>query len=171
MVHQPFIDLVIATILVFAVSRGLWIGLIREGLSIAALGAATIVTRIGVDPLALRLTEWSGGELTGRTALWISGILLVLATLLVVGTAARMLRRGAQFVGLGWADRLGGGALGFAEGAVLSAVLLVVVSWWIGPDHPSLADSRSLEILEQLRELRSGESRDLPAVAAPGPRR
>lgn len=165
--RAPLIDLVVATILLMTISRGLWIGLIREGLSIAAIGAATIVTRLAVDPLAMRLTELSEGELTGRTAVWIAGALLVIATLLVVGTLARMLRRGAQFVGLGWADRVGGGALGFAEGAVLSAVLLVVVSWWIGPEHPSLADSRSMEALEQLRSMRTDDG--LPAVAAPGP--
>ena len=172
MPNQPFIDLVVGTVLVLAVARGLWIGLIREGLSILALGAATIVTRIGTGPLALELTELSGGELTGRTSVWIAGVLLVIATLLVAGLAARLLRRGAQFAGLGWADRIGGGALGLAEGAVVSAVLLALVSWWIGPEHPSLAHSKSLEAFEQLKDLRSEASeRGLPNVAAPGPRR
>lgn len=171
---MPFIDLVTGTILCLTVSRGIWVGLIREGLSIVALGAATIAIRIGVLPLSLQLRDWTGGELTGRTSVWIAGILLAVAAVLIARALIRLLKRSEQFAGLGWADRIGGGALGLVEGAVVSAVLLVVVSWWLGPEHPSLADSRSLQAFDQLRDRRGDwphSERSLPAVAAPGPDR
>jgi uncharacterized membrane protein required for colicin V production len=170
-----FADLVVATVLAIAVGRGLFIGLIREGLSIAAIGAATIVTRLGVDPLAQRITDLTSGEIAGRAALWIAGVALVVATILIVGTLARFLRRGARYAGLGWADRVGGGALGLAEGAVVATILVMVALWVVGPTHPTLAGSRSLAALEQIQSLegvqdlqRIGENAELPSVAAPG---
>ncbi len=163
----PLIDAVVATILAVAVVRGLWIGLIREGLSIASLAAATIVTRLFVDPLASRLTELTAGEITGRASTWIAGVILVVATILVVGTLSRFLRRGAQLAGLGWADRLGGGALGLAEGAVVSTILILLAIWLVGDDHPTVEGSRSLAVVEQLQSMQ--EDGRLPEVAAPGP--
>lgn len=163
----PLIDFVVLTILAAALTRGLWIGLIREGFSIAAVAAATIVTRLGADPLAAWISDATAGEISGRAALWIAGMLLVLATILAVGLIARVLRKGARFAGLGWADRAGGGALGLAEGAVISTILLLVALWLVGPDHPTLAGSRSLAVLEEIQNLQQ-EGR-LPSVAAPGP--
>jgi uncharacterized membrane protein required for colicin V production len=149
--------------------------LIREGFSIAAIGAATIVTRLSVDPLANWITETTAGEIGGRTSIWVAGVTLVVATILVVGLVARFLRRGARYAGLGWADRLGGGALGFAEGAVVSTILVLVAIWLVGPTHPTLAGSRSLAALERLQSMEEvqnlqdlGESIELPHVAAPG---
>jgi uncharacterized membrane protein required for colicin V production len=178
MTEAPFADLVVLTVLVIAMGRGIWIGLIREGLSIAAIGAATIVTRLFVGPLSVWLTEATAGEISGRTSLWIAGVGLVVATILIVGTAARFLRRGARFAGLGWADRLGGGALGLAEGAVVSTILVLIAVWLVGPTHPSLAGSRSLAALDRLQSIEEvgdlqkiGEDIELPSVAAPGTNR
>jgi uncharacterized membrane protein required for colicin V production len=162
----PLIDLIVFGVLLIAVVRGLWIGLIREGLSLVAIGAATIVTRLAVGPTAARLTEWTGGEISGRTALWIAGVLLVIATILAVGMLSRLLRRGASFAGLGWADRLGGGALGAAEGAVVSAILVVLALWLVGDDHPVTQGARSVALVEQLQTMR--DQGELPDVAAPG---
>ena len=126
MSETPLADLVIASILLLAIVRGIWIGLIREGLSIAAIGAATIVTRLAVDPLSTWITDVTGGEISGRASLWIAGVILVVATILAVGSLAKFMRLGARFAGLGWADRAGGGALGLAEGAVVSTILLLI---------------------------------------------
>lgn len=173
--ETPVADLVVMTVLVIAISRGLWIGLIREGFSMLALGAATIVTRLGVDPLSAWLTEATAGEIAGRASVWIAGVVLVVATILIAGTIARFLRRGAQFAGLGWADRLGGGALGLAEGAVVSTVLVLIALWLVGPSHPTLAGSRSLAALEQIqsldgvRDLQALDARELlPSVSSGG---
>ena len=162
----PLIDLIVLAVLFIAVARGLWIGMIREGLSLAGIGAATIVTRLAVEPTASWLSEITGGEISGRTSLWIAGVLLVVATILAVGTVARLLRRGAVFAGLGWADRVGGGALGAAEGAVVSAIVVLLAVWLVGKDHPVTVDSRSVALVEQLQTMR--EDGELPDVASPG---
>ncbi len=40
----PLIDMIVLTVLFITVLRGIWIGLIREGSSLAAIGIATITT-------------------------------------------------------------------------------------------------------------------------------
>lgn len=164
--NLPLIDMIVLTVLFITVLRGIWIGLIREGSSLAAIGIATIVTRLLVHPVSARLTDLTGGEISGRTALWIAGVLLVVATIVVLGVMARLLRRGAEAAGLGWADRLGGAALGAAEGAVVAVVLVTIALWLVGPDHATTQGARSIELVEQLQSMR--ESGQLPSVASPG---
>lgn len=164
--NVPLIDMIVLTVLFIAIVRGIWIGLIREGSSLAAIGIAIIVTRLLVDPFSARLTELTGGEITGNTAMWIAGVLLVVATIVVLGFVARLLRRGAEAAGLGWADRLGGGALGAAEGAIVAAVLVTIALWLVGPDHVTTEGARSIELVEELQSMR--ESGKLPSVASPG---
>lgn len=168
-IEIPLIDMIAATVLFAALVRGLWIGLVREGLSLAAIGLCTIVTRIFLDPMTLQLSQWTDGELTGKTAVWIAGVLLVVGTILLCGVAARLVKRGVQFAGLGWADRFGGGALGLAEGTLVAAVLVMIALWLVGPDHPVTEDARSVAIVEDLREAYFPDfEAGLPAVASPG---
>ncbi len=150
----PLIDLIALAVIALAIARGIWIGLIREGLSLVAIGLCTIVTRLFVDPLSLRLTQLSGGDISGKAALWIAGVLLIMATVLVCGMAARLMKRGAQFAGLGWADRVGGGALGFAEGAIVAVVIVLIALWLVDPNHVAMKGARSVELVEELQSAR-----------------
>ncbi|MFO0690748.1 MAG: CvpA family protein [Myxococcota bacterium] len=162
----PVIDLVALAIVGLACLRGLWIGLIREGLSLATVGIATIATRLYVDPLASWLSQRTAGELTGRTAVWIAGVLIVVGTIAVLALVGRLLQRGAEAAGLGWADRVGGGALGVAEGGIVASILVVIALWLVGPDHAATRDARSVELVAKIRSWRGGG--ELPGVAAPG---
>lgn len=173
MSEVPILDLVAMTVILVATLRGLWIGMIREGLSLAAIGLCTIVTRLFVEPVSLQVTEWTAGEVTGRAALWIAGILLVMGTVILCGLAARLLRRGFEFAGLGWADRVGGGALGVAEGSIVAAILVLIALWLVGPEHPATEGARSVQIVQRWRgthlEQRFQDLEErLPSVAAPG---
>jgi len=162
----PLIDLIALSLVVLACLRGVWIGLIREGLSLATVGIATILTRLYVDLVASWLTARTDGELTGRTSLWIAGVLIVVSTIVVLALIGRLLRRGAEVVGLGWADRLGGGALGAAEGAIVASILVVIALWIVGPEHGATRGARSVALVEKIRALRESDS--LPTVASPG---
>lgn len=162
----PLIDVIALSIVALACLRGLWIGLIRESLSLATVAIATILTRIYVDPVASWLAEQTAGELTGRTGVWIAGVLIVVGTIAILAVVGRLLRRGAEAVGLGWADRMGGGALGAAEGAIVASILVVIALWIVGPDHATTRAARSVAWVEQLREWRAGGG--LPDVAAQG---
>jgi uncharacterized membrane protein required for colicin V production len=95
-----------------------------------------------------------------------------MATILACGVAAKLMKRGVQFAGLGWADRAGGGALGLAEGSIIAAVLVLIALWLVGPDHPATEGSRSVEIVEEWSSAQGSGLEELegrlPSVTSPG---
>ncbi len=161
------IDGLVVVILIAAALRGLVKGLIREVFSIAALGGACIAARYGATPGAQWLVEATRGEIGTGAAPWIAGSVIALTTLAIVALTGRVFRRGARAAGLGWADRLGGGALGAAEGALVAGLILVGIGWVIGQGHPILAQSRSAVAFEQLQAVVQERAKELPSVATP----
>ena len=99
----------------------------------------------------------------------VAGALLVVLTIAVVTSIGRTVRRGVRAVGLGFADRVGGALLGTAEGVLVVALLLTLVTGYLGRDHPALANTRTLAAMEQLELM----AREAPAanrdVASPPP--
>ena len=144
-------DAVLAVIVLLAAARGLYIGLIRESFSVAALAGACVAVNYATQPLSIQLTELSNGQIGPGPAPWIAGALIAVATVLAIGMLGRGIRRGARAVGLGWADRLGGIALGGAEGILVAALVVLATSWILGTGHPTIADSRSVEFYEDLQ--------------------
>jgi len=161
------LDGVVIAILTMAIARGLFIGLIREGFSIAALGGAFIVVRYAASPAAVWLQEVTRGEVGPTAAPLIMGALLVLATIAAVGFVGRGLKLGARAAGLGWADRFGGGIIGAIEGLLISALLVTLITWALGHDDELLRSSTSVEILDKLQSHVEKRVQDLPAVASP----
>ena len=172
------LDFVCLAILAIAFVRGVLRGLLRETFSIASLAAACLMVITFHGDAAewlLRVTQGRIGEIS---APWIGGALLGIITIGVITLLGRVVRRGAKFAGLGWADRTGGAVLGTAEGILVGAVIVSLLGYAIGRDHALLAQTRSLETLEQLEHLaQTGElpeldlpQIELPAVAA-GPKR
>jgi membrane protein required for colicin V production len=157
------VDVAVAVILGVAVLRGLWIGLVREAFSIAALAGALVAVRLFTAPVASWLRHEAGleaGDLALRVA---AGALVAVTVVLAVAAAGRLLRRGLRAAGLGWADRLGGGLLGGAEGLLVAGVLLWAVVALLGRDHAQLAGSRAVAALDEARRVAA------PDVAAPPP--
>ena len=163
--YRP-VDLVVAAILMVALLRGVFLGLIREAFSIAALGAAIVCVRAFNGTAAAALADFTG--MSDVLAPWLTGAALAAVTIALVAMVGRGIRRGAQAAGLGWADRAGGAALGFTEGALVASLLLLVAIALVGRDHEFIEASRSLDAFDRLATLVDGA--DLPAVAAP-PRR
>ncbi len=161
------LDGVVLAILLLAVTRGFFIGLIRESFSIAALAGACLVVSYARVPAALWLQRVTNGEIGATASAWIAVAVLGIATVVIVGTIGRWLRRGARAFGLGWADRLGGGALGAAEGALVVALLIVAASWLMGRDHPAIAQSRTIETYQEVQSFVQNAPTALPDVAAP----
>jgi uncharacterized membrane protein required for colicin V production len=162
------IDVAVLAILAVAVARGTLIGLIREGFSLAALAAAVFATRLATPAAASWLEAWSQGRIGAELALWLAGAVIAIASVCVVAGVGALLRRGARLAGLGWADRLGGAALGAAEGALVAVLLMTGSLWLLGRSHPTLASSRSLAAYEQLQGVVARNADRLPPVAAPG---
>jgi len=161
------LDFVCLVILAIAFVRGVLRG---ETFSIASLAAACLMVMIFYGDVAewlLRVTQGRVGEIS---APWIGGALLGIVTIGVITLLGRLVRRGAKFAGLGWADRTGGALLGTAEGVLLGAVIVSLLGYAIGRDHPALLESRSLEALEDLEQFaQTGElpEFDLPDIPLP----
>ncbi len=153
MVGFESIDIIVGTIIGIACLRGFLLGLIREAFSLASLGAAYMAVRAFVSPVAEWVGEISEGRISEALAPWLAGALLVLVTIGVVTTIGRIVRRGARAVGLGFVDRMGGGLLGVTEGVLVVAVLIMLVGDRIGRDHPAIAETRTLAVLEHMELL------------------
>lgn len=159
-------DLVICAILGVAMLRGLFLGLIREVCSLAALAGACVGVRFFVVPAGDWLARTFDEALGTIPARIVAGIVIAMAVIVLGAWIGRVLRRGARRAGLGWIDRASGGLLGAAEGALVAGILLAAVTAFAGRDHPLVKDSRSLAALEELQRIAQEER---PAVAAPPP--
>ncbi len=147
------IDIIVGTLIGITCLRGFLLGLIREAFSLASLGAAYMAVRAFLSPVAEWVGEIGEGRISEALAPWLAGALLVLVTIGLVTSIGRIVRRGARAVGLGFVDRMGGGLLGATEGVLVVAVLIMLVSDRIGRDHPAIADTRTLAVLEHMESL------------------
>lgn len=161
------IDLLAAIILGAAGLRGLFNGMIREVFSVVALGAAVVAVRVWNQPLADWLYDLAGGRIGPTLTPWVSGAAIGIGVVIAVGTFGAVMGRGARAVGLGWADRAGGAALGLAEGALVVGVALTVGTSLLGRTHSAFSPSRSLDLLDRFERATEGGSS--PQVAAPPP--
>jgi membrane protein required for colicin V production len=162
-------DAVALAIVALAVLRGLWIGVVREAFSLAALAAACLAVRLWLVPAEAWVqahAPFVSSPLAARVA---AGALLAIGALVAVALVGRVVRRGIHAVGLGFLDRLGGGVLGAAEGGLVVALVVVLLVGLLGRGHPAVRESRVAQALSGVERIARGVA-DLPDVAAP-PRR
>ncbi|MFP6641520.1 MAG: CvpA family protein [Myxococcota bacterium] len=161
------LDGIVLAILIIAVARGVFIGLVRESFSIAALAAAVIAIRYATNPAGDWLHTLSGSTISPQISFWIAGGVIAVCTVILVALVGRIVRKGLHMAGLSWADRIGGAAIGASEGLIIAMLLVLGATWAFGRDHPVIAQSRSLEAYDQVRTYLS-ENESLPNVATPG---
>lgn len=161
------IDILALAVLLLAALRGMSLGLIREVFSLAALAAAVIAVRVWNEPFAHWLQRASGNQLPHYLVPWLAGTLLAVGVVAAVATFGRVMRQGARAAGLGFFDRLGGAALGVAEGALAAGVLLFVIGGVLGRNHSVIAGSRSFALVERAQQLTAPGALAPPDVAAP----
>jgi len=161
------VDVAALAILGIAVLRGLWIGLIREVFSLGGLAAAVVAVRLGSGPAAEWLLANPPLEMSPLAARIAAGAVIAVVAIVCTAIVGRMVRRGARWAGLGFADRLGGGVVGAAEGALVIAILMLIGVTVVGRDHPALAGSRTLSVFESAERLVGQERPALPRQASP----
>jgi membrane protein required for colicin V production len=162
-----WIDRVAFFVIVAAALRGLWIGLLREAFSVGALAAAFVAVKLWTVPATAWLLDHApfAVSLSERQAHAVGGALVGLGAAFVVVALGGFVRKRVHATGLGLLDRLLGGVLGGAEGALVVVVALIGVVAVVGAHHEVLAHSRSVELLSQARLFAD----ELPDVAAPPP--
>ena len=144
-------------------------GVVRESFSLGGIAGAYLSVALFARPMAAWLVTISDGGLAPAFAPVIAGLALVVLTLGVVTTLGRVVRRGVRAVGLGLVDRVGGAALGGAEGALVVAILLILAGRTIGLDHAALSDTRAVATLGQIQAIASEEPADIDVAAPPPP--
>lgn len=159
------VDLAAAGILAAAIVRGVWIGLVREASSLAALAAAVFAVRRFAEPLAGDIA--ASYALDPLLATAIAGAGVAVGTIVLVALVGFAIRRALRASGLGLADRLGGAVLGACEGALFVALLLFGVITVTGRSDPLIAGTRSLAAFEALEGWAGGAG----AEEAPAARR
>lgn len=142
------VDLAAAGILAAAIFRGLWIGLVREAFSLAALACAVFAVRRFAEPLADDIAASYAIDPLLATA--IAGAGVAVGTIVLVAIVGFVIRRAVRASGLGLADRVGGAVLGACEGALFVALVLFGVITVTGRNDPLIAGTRSLAAFEAL---------------------
>ncbi len=160
-------DLAVLTILGVAALRGVFLGLIRELFSVAGLVAACLAVRFLNAQATQALLDIRGLEVPEFVVRTGCGIAIAVVTLLLVHLLGRLVRRGVQAVGLGWADRAAGGMLGVTEGLLVAGIVLALAVLALGKEHRLVANSYSLATLETMQGIATQEQPTLPSVAAP----
>jgi membrane protein required for colicin V production len=140
------VDLAAGLILLAAIVRGLWIGLVREAFSLAALACAVFAVRRFAEPLAGDIARSYALDPLLATA--IAGAGVAVAAILLVAVIGFAIRRALRASGLGLADRIGGAVLGACEGALFVALILFGVITVTGRSDPLIAGTRSLAAFE-----------------------
>lgn len=147
-IPSGIIDLAAAAILAAAVLRGVWIGLVREAFSLAALACAVFAVRRFAEPIAGDIA--ASYQIDPLLATAIAGAGVAVAAILLVAVLGFAIRRALHASGLGLADRIGGGVLGACEGVLFVALLLFGVITVTGRNDPLIAGTRSLAAFEAL---------------------
>ena len=140
------IDVAAFAVLGLAIARGLWIGIVREAFSLAALAAAIYAFRALREPVAEEIamrTHWD--PLIATAA---AGGAVVVAALLFVTLVGAIVRRLVSSVGLSFIDRLGGAVIGAGEGVLLIGLAIFGATEMLGAKDPLFAGSRAVAIFE-----------------------
>jgi membrane protein required for colicin V production len=163
---QP-LDIAAVAIIAAATLRGMFIGLIREGFSLAALGGAYMAVQLFTPPAAEWLQTTSEGNIGPEIAPWVAGASLAIVTVIVIVFVGRGLQRTLKAAGLSWADRFAGSMLGAAEGVLVAGILLVLGTEVLGRDHAAFSQTASLAALEGFERVSEESEIDIDVAAPP----
>jgi len=164
---QP-LDLVVAAVIGGAMLRGFFVGFVKEGFSIAALGGAYLAVQLFTWPTADWLQDFSGNDIGPSVAPWVAGACLAVGTIIAVVLLGRGLRRTLRMAGLNWADRAGGGLLGATEGILIAGFIIALGSEVLGRDHPAFSNTLSLAALEEFERIAEESEIEIDVASPPG---
>ncbi len=144
------LDILILAILALTLVRGLFRGFVREISSIVGLIVGFIlanryhdqllplVSNILPDPVLANLISY--------TLIFLTGLVLILII-------AAVLRYLLKITLLGWLDRLAGGTMGLIKGALLSILIVLLLTTFLAPQADILRTSRFAPDVNQISSL------------------
>jgi uncharacterized membrane protein required for colicin V production len=162
------LDGIVLVILLLGITRGIFIGMVRETFSMAGLAAAVLAARYGIPTVSGAIEGISQGAIGPGLAPWLAGTLLAIGAVSTATLISRLVQRGIRAAGLTWLDRTGGAALGAVEGLLVGLLVVLGATFVIGREHPSIDGSRSLALYDTAQNYWGEKAEDLPSIAAPG---
>ena len=162
------LDGIVLVILLLGITRGIFIGMVRETFSMAGLAAAVLAARYGIPTVSGAIEGISQGAIGPGLAPWLAGTLLAIGAVSIATLISRLVQRGIRAAGLTWLDRTGGAALGAGEGLLVGLLVVLGATFVIGREHPSIDGSRSLALYDTAQNYWGEKAEDLPSIAAPG---
>ncbi|WP_028317225.1 CvpA family protein [Desulfobulbus elongatus] len=141
-----FFDLVVASIFLLFVVRGVWIGFVRQLAAFFALvGSYGIAGRY-----ADRILPWTERFVDNpKVTFFVSFAILFVVSALVFTLMGKILHRFLQITLLGWLDRLAGLALGGAKAALVASLLYMLLASTLSTTNDMLRKSSSSPYLKQ----------------------
>ncbi len=122
---------------------GMWIGLIRASFCVIGIIAGILAVTQFRGSAESWLATYSANE--GLVSL-LSYVVVIVATVAITWVIARITRRLVYGLFMGWADRLGGMAVGLAVGAVLVTSIVLGMAGF--SDHRSLDKGTTGKVLD-----------------------
>lgn len=120
------LDIVIIGVLVIPAITGLFKGMLRTVFGLVGLVGGVLLSIVFARPLGLQIANLLGftDYFVGKLAAF---ILIFLASALIGYLGGIAFKRLFSAANLGWLDRLLGGLLGLAQGAVIATAILIVI--------------------------------------------
>lgn len=119
-----WVDYSIAALVGISVFMGIWRGFVREAMSLITWVSAIAIGVIYCEPVSEHFNRIS---MVGLRYL-LAFVLLVLSVLIIGGILSHLITRLIRFTGFGVTDRIIGTLFGFARGAVVVAVAIMITS-------------------------------------------
>ena len=157
------LDGIVLVIFLIGITRGIFIGIVRESFSMAALAAAVLAARYGTPIASGALEELSRGMVGPGLAPWLAGTALAIGAIIIMTLISRLIQRGVRAAGLSWLDRSGGAVLGAAEGLLVALLVVLGATFIMGREHPSIDGSHSVAIYDAVRSYLAEKTQSLPA--------
>jgi len=128
-------DVAVVAFLFLSVVLALFRGLIREVVALVSWVIGVVVALLYAGDLASVFVGW---RITPAVAQVLAFIALFVGVLIVGGVVGSLLSRMIRAVGLGWVDRLLGGAFGVVRGLAIVLVFVLIAgvtslprnAWW-----------------------------------------
>jgi membrane protein required for colicin V production len=130
---MTWLDYALVAVLALSVLIGIWRGLVREAFALAGWIAALAAAALFAAETA-RLIPASVATAPVRTV--IAGVVIFVIVLVTASVVGLLVSKALRLAGLGLADRTLGGAFGFARGALICALAVLVAGMTALPRAP-----------------------------------
>ena len=137
-------DFMVLGALLLLISRGLWLGFLRQIIGLVALYVGYIIASQYHDKLFPFLRDFSSNP---KVVFLCSYALLFIATYILAMLLGKGLGYVIQITMAGWFDRILGGVLGFAKGVLLVVLVHMILGAVLAPESQIL---RTCETCDEL---------------------